>query len=42
VMREGRIAGFLERPAFSEESVMRLAVGSADMRKVDRLEAAAP
>ena len=33
VMREGRIEGFLERSDFSEESVMRLAVGAQDMRK---------
>jgi ribose transport system ATP-binding protein len=28
VMREGRISGFLERPQFSEQSVLRLAVGA--------------
>jgi ribose transport system ATP-binding protein len=33
VMREGRIGGFLERGEFSEESVMRLAVGRRDMRE---------
>ena len=31
VMREGAIGGFLERREFSEESVMRLAVGGQDM-----------
>ena len=30
VMREGRIAGMLERGDFSEENVLRLAVGSGD------------
>jgi ribose transport system ATP-binding protein len=33
VMREGRIAGYLERREFSEESVMRLAVGRRDMQE---------
>jgi ribose transport system ATP-binding protein len=33
VMREGRIGGFLERPEFSEENVMRLAVGRRDMQE---------
>jgi ribose transport system ATP-binding protein len=28
VMREGRISGFLERPQFSEQAVLRLAVGA--------------
>jgi ribose transport system ATP-binding protein len=31
VMREGRIGGFLERPEFSEENVMRLAIGEAEV-----------
>jgi ribose transport system ATP-binding protein len=35
VMREGRIAGFLERAEFSEENVMRLAVGRRDMREAE-------
>jgi ribose transport system ATP-binding protein len=35
VMREGRIAGFLERTEFSEENVMRLAVGRRDMREAE-------
>jgi ribose transport system ATP-binding protein len=35
VMREGRIGGFLERAAFSEESVMRLAVGFQDTRQAE-------
>ena len=35
VMREGRIAGFLERAEFTEENVMRLAVGRHDMRKAE-------
>jgi ribose transport system ATP-binding protein len=35
VMREGRIAGFLERPEFSEENVMRLAVGRQDMQAAE-------
>jgi hypothetical protein len=34
-MREGRIAGFLERTEFSEENVMRLAVGRRDMREAE-------
>ncbi len=33
VMREGRIAGFLERAEFSEENVMRLAVGRRDLQE---------
>jgi ribose transport system ATP-binding protein len=33
VMREGRIAGFLARHEFSEESVMRLAVGRHDIQE---------
>ena len=37
VMREGRIAGFLDRPEFSEENVMRLAVGRRDMREAEKL-----
>lgn len=37
VMREGRIAGFLERTEFSEENVMRLAVGRRDMRKAEAI-----
>jgi ribose transport system ATP-binding protein len=32
VMREGGIAGFLDRPEFSEENVMRLAVGRHDLQ----------
>ena len=35
VMREGRIAGFLERAEFSEENVMRLAVGRRDLREAE-------
>ena len=35
VMREGRIAGFLARPEFSEEGVMRLAVGRQDMQQAE-------
>ena len=35
VVREGRIAGFLERAEFSEENVMRLAVGRRDMREAE-------
>jgi ribose transport system ATP-binding protein len=35
VMREGRIAGFLERPEFSEENVMQLAVGRRDMQEAE-------
>jgi ribose transport system ATP-binding protein len=35
VMREGRIAGFLERSGFSEENVMRLAVGRHDMQAAE-------
>jgi ribose transport system ATP-binding protein len=35
VMREGRIAGFLERAEFSEENVMRLAVGRRDLEKAE-------
>jgi len=35
VMREGRIGGFLERPEFSEENVMRLAVGRRDMQEAE-------
>ena len=35
VMREGGIAGFLERAEFSEENVMRLAVGQKDMREAE-------
>ncbi len=37
VMREGRIGGFLERTAFSEESVMRLAVGQRDMQEAENV-----
>jgi ribose transport system ATP-binding protein len=37
VMREGRIGGFLERREFSEESVMRLAVGRSDKRAAEDL-----
>jgi ribose transport system ATP-binding protein len=33
VMREGRIGGFLSREEFSEESVMRLAVGRREMEE---------
>ncbi|MBN9085340.1 MAG: sugar ABC transporter ATP-binding protein [Reyranella sp.] len=35
VMREGRIAGFLTRNEFSEENVMRLAVGRRDMQAAE-------
>jgi len=35
VMREGRIGGFLARPEFSEENVMRLAVGRHDMQEAE-------
>jgi len=35
VMREGWIAGFLARAEFSEENVMRLAVGQRDMREAE-------
>jgi ribose transport system ATP-binding protein len=35
VMREGRIGGFLERPEFSEENVMRLAVGRHDLQAAE-------
>jgi ribose transport system ATP-binding protein len=35
VMREGAIAGFLERDAFSEENVMRLAVGRRDLQAAE-------
>jgi ribose transport system ATP-binding protein len=35
VMREGRIGGFLARPDFSEENVMRLAVGRRDMQEAE-------
>ncbi len=35
VMREGRIAGFLARPEFSEENVMRLAVGRRDLQAAE-------
>jgi len=35
VMREGRIGGFLERLEFSEENVMRLAVGRRDMQEAE-------
>jgi ribose transport system ATP-binding protein len=35
VMREGRIAGFLERVEFSEENVMRLAVGRRDLQAAE-------
>jgi ribose transport system ATP-binding protein len=37
VMREGRIGGFLERAEFSEESVMRLAVGRRDMQEAENV-----
>jgi len=33
VMREGQVAGFLSRGEFSEENVMRLAVGRRDMQE---------
>jgi len=32
VMHEGRISGILERPPFSEQNVLRLAVGASDLR----------
>jgi ribose transport system ATP-binding protein len=35
VMREGRIGGFLERAEFSEENVMRLAVGRRDLQEAE-------
>ena len=35
VMREGRIGGFLARPEFSEENVMRLAVGREDLQAAE-------
>jgi ribose transport system ATP-binding protein len=35
VMREGRIGGFLARPDFSEENVMRLAVGREDLQAAE-------
>jgi ribose transport system ATP-binding protein len=35
VMREGRIGGFLDRPDFSEENVMRLAVGKRDLQEAE-------
>ena len=35
VMREGRIAWFLTRNKFSEESVMRLAVGRRDLQEAE-------
>jgi ribose transport system ATP-binding protein len=35
VMREGRIGGFLERLEFSEENVMRLAVGRRDLQAAE-------
>ncbi|MBI5719321.1 MAG: sugar ABC transporter ATP-binding protein [Burkholderiales bacterium] len=35
VMHEGRIAGLLERPQFSEHNVLRLAVGAAPAREVE-------
>jgi ribose transport system ATP-binding protein len=35
VMREGRIGGFLTRPEFSEENVMRLAVGREDLQAAE-------
>jgi hypothetical protein len=34
-MREGGIAGFLDRPEFSEENVMRLAVGRHDLQAAE-------
>jgi ribose transport system ATP-binding protein len=37
VMREGRIAGFLARPDFNEENIMRLAVGRQDMQQAEAL-----
>ena len=30
VMHEGRISGFLDRPRFSEQAVLRLAVGAVE------------
>ena len=35
VMREGRFGGFLARPEFSEENVMRLAVGREDLQAAE-------
>ena len=35
VMREGRIGGFLDRADFSEENVMRLAVGRRDLEEAE-------
>ena len=35
VMREGRIGGFLARTEFSEENVMRLAVGREDLQAAE-------
>jgi ribose transport system ATP-binding protein len=35
VMREGRIGGFLDRADFSEENVMRLAVGQRDLQEAE-------
>jgi len=35
VMREGGIAGFLDRSEFSEENVMRLAVGRHDLQQAE-------
>jgi ribose transport system ATP-binding protein len=37
VMREGRISGFLGRTDFSEENVMRLAVGRRDMQEAEAM-----
>jgi ribose transport system ATP-binding protein len=37
VMREGRIAGFLARNEFSEENIMRLAVGRQDLQRAEAL-----
>jgi ribose transport system ATP-binding protein len=39
VMREGRIAGFLARNEFSEENVMRLAVGRRDLQEAEAVSA---
>ncbi len=39
VMREGRIAGFLARNEFSEENVMRLAVGRRDLQEAEVVSA---
>ena len=39
VMREGRIAGFLARNKFSEENVMRLAVGRRDLQEAEAVSA---